>query len=49
MTKSAYAGVQGGEVTAEAAAGVFFEERRGLLGSLHRLLQVHQNFNLELK
>ena len=29
-----------GEVSAEAGAGVFFEERRAQLASLHRLLQL---------
>ena len=33
-------GAQRGEVAAEVAAGVYFEERRGLVGALHRLLQV---------
>lgn len=32
--------LQRGEVAAEVAAGVYFEERRGLVGALHRLLQV---------
>ena len=32
--------LQRGEVSAEVAAGVYFEERRGLVGALHRLLQV---------
>jgi hypothetical protein len=31
---------QRGEVAAEVAAGVYFEERRGLVAALHRLLQV---------
>ena len=31
---------QRGEVAAEVAAGVYFEERRGLVATLHRLLQV---------
>jgi hypothetical protein len=32
--------MQRGEVAAEVGAGIYFEERRGLAGSLHRLLQV---------
>lgn len=31
--------MQRGEATAEVAAGLFLEERRALVGSLHRLLQ----------
>lgn len=38
--ENAFDGVQRGEVAAEVAAGVYFEERRGLVGALHRLLQV---------
>jgi hypothetical protein len=33
--------VQRGEVAAEVAAGLYFEERRALVAALHRLLQVH--------
>lgn len=33
--------LQRGEVSAEVAAGLYFEERRALAAALHRLLQVH--------
>lgn len=34
--------LQRGDLSAESAAGIFFEERRGLLAALHRLLQVRR-------
>lgn len=39
-TLTALLRLQRGDVSAEAGAGVYFEERRAMLMTLHRLLQV---------